>query len=192
MARGTDCPGLTLRLSDDPCLHFSRCLLRLDNQMKGKKKKEQRACRRACLHPDELGAWTACWAGVFAGIAVWTRAGRMGISGCVVWYWSYQTGPQVVGSCKRGTGVVVEKDGTGGVPALELELELELKLGLGLGLPAMELATGSGTAEEQGSTHTHIHIHGAYTHKHTLTQTRVPKQGPRSDRSGAIGRSQIQ
>lgn len=45
-----------MRLSDDPCLHFSRCLLRLDNQMK-EKRKEQRACRRACLHPDELGGF---------------------------------------------------------------------------------------------------------------------------------------
>lgn len=118
-----DCPGLTLRLSDDPCRHFSRCLLRLDNRMREKEKEQHVGGRVA---PGRAGPGLPAGLG-FAGIAVWTRAGLQ--TG------RYQMG-EVVGSCKRGTGVV-EKDGTGGLPTLGLELEPELKLGLAT-------ATGSG------------------------------------------------
>ena len=83
------------------------------------------------MHPDELGLGLPAGLGFLPELRYGPELG-VWVSGCVVWYWSYQMGTsgRRVPSCKRGTGVVVEKDGTGGVPALELELELELKLGL--------------------------------------------------------------
>lgn len=99
-------------------------------------------------------------------------------------------GGRRVWSCKRGTGVVVEKNGTGGVPALELELELELKLGLPVCngtcnwiyvVPLMNRAA-----------HTHTYTHTRRIYIHTYTQTGEPKEELSSDRLCAIGRSQIQ